>query len=127
MAKNIKKDMKTENKAPEPKDDSLEDILNEVENLKKSEQLEKEDQKNIKKQEEGGLEGLEEEVQKLKDEKKNAEEKFLRVAADMQNIRRRSDEEKIKARQTGAADVLKPILTVVDTFARAFDNVLLNS
>ncbi len=53
----------------------------------------------------------------------NLEEKLLRVTADMQNIKRRSDEDKIKSRQTGASDVLKPILTVVDTFSRAFDHI----
>jgi molecular chaperone GrpE len=102
------KQVKTSAKA----DDSLDTILEEVENLKKAEGEEK-----------AADEKCQKKIEALEESKKELEEKHLRAVADMQNIRRRSEEEKIKARKTGSVDVLKSILTVVDTFSRAFDHI----
>lgn len=94
--------------------DSLEQIMDEVETLKKNES----DAQNAKENE-----VREEKILKLENEKKELEEKFLRVNADLQNIRRRSDTDRMRFRQEGSKDVLKPILSAIDDFSRAFENI----
>ncbi|MEI7511437.1 MAG: nucleotide exchange factor GrpE [Candidatus Peregrinibacteria bacterium] len=70
---------------------------------------------------------LEEQIEFLQQEKetfivqqKEQEEKYLRAVADLQNVRRRADEDRIKARLDGNIDMLTGILTLVDHFSLAF-------
>ena len=63
------------------------------------------------------IENFSGEKKKLQQE---AEEKFLRVNADLQNMKRRTITESSKARQAGAVKVLTPFITVASDFKRAF-------
>lgn len=60
---------------------------------------------------------------KFATEKKEMEEKSLRIAADLQNIKRRADTEKSAARFDGSVKILLPFVEVVDNFSRAFDHL----
>ncbi len=102
-------------------DETLDKILQEVEDLK---QAEKEEQSEIS---EKNTSDLEAKISQLEKEKNELEEKFLRANADMQNIRRRADEASIKARKEGAVDTLKPFLETLDTLSRALENIPENS
>lgn len=62
-------------------------------------------------------------VEALEIEKKELEDKILRTSADVQNMKRRSVSETAKARLAGSVKVLTPVITVVDTFQRAFDHL----
>ena len=78
--------------------------------------------------------GLKKEVKKETKSKKNEElenlkvsynelnDKFLRVAAELQNVRRRSDDEISKLRKYEGEDVLTRLLTIADDFERAIND-----
>lgn len=78
--------------------------------------------------------GLKKEVKKETKPKKNVElenlkvsynelnDKFLRVAAELQNVRRRSDDEISKLRKYEGEDVLTRLLTIADDFERAIND-----
>lgn len=61
--------------------------------------------------------------EKFSEEKKVLEEKNMRISADLQNIKRRSDSDKQKARIDGAVRTLSPFIEVIDNFSRAFDHL----
>lgn len=112
----------TTTKTPQPskkkKKDDLQDILDEVETLKS------EEEKNEKKKVTQGKEKkLESKIEILTEKNTELEEKFLRVNADIQNIRRRAEEASIKARKDGAIQTLTPFLETMDTFSRAMENI----
>jgi molecular chaperone GrpE len=60
-----------------------------------------------------------EEIKKLQDETKTLNDKLLRVMAEMQNTKRRNEEERSKLLQFDGEDVIKKLLPVVDNFERA--------
>jgi len=62
-------------------------------------------------------------LEKTKKEKKELEEKLIRSSADVQNMKRRTLSEVSKARLAGSVKVITPLITVVDTFKRAFDHL----
>lgn len=58
-------------------------------------------------------------VAEEKDELQEANEKYLRLAAEYQNFRRRTEEEKVKATAYANERIVKDLLDVVDNFERA--------
>ena len=59
------------------------------------------------------------EVEKLKTENQELNEKLLRVTAEMQNMRRRYDEEISRIYKYDGEDLAKKILPIIDNFERA--------
>ena len=59
------------------------------------------------------------EVEKLKEQNKELSEKVLRVTAEMQNMRRRYDEEITKIYKYDGEDLAKKLLPIIDNFERA--------
>ncbi len=98
-------------------DEKLGDILQEVETLK---QEETESQEKLELSE---TEKLESEISELKEQLLEKEDQFLRANADMQNVRRRADESRVKSRYDGAVEAITPFLETVDVFAKALENV----
>ncbi|NJN78853.1 MAG: nucleotide exchange factor GrpE [Saprospiraceae bacterium] len=64
-------------------------------------------------------EKLTEEVEKLKLEKSELNDKYLRLFAEFQNYKRRTAKEKMDIIQTAGVDVIKALLPVLDDFNRA--------
>lgn len=62
------------------------------------------------------------EVEKLKKELSEKEDKFLRICAEYDNFRKRSQKEKSDVYTTSKADVIKELLPVLDNFERAAAN-----
>jgi molecular chaperone GrpE len=50
-------------------------------------------------------------------------ERSIRAIADLQNVRRRSEEDRIKAKIDGASDILLAILATIENFSRAFEHL----
>jgi len=61
------------------------------------------------------------ELEKLVQEKLELNEKCLRLAAEMQNIIRRTDEEKHAIRKYDGEEFIKSIISIVDDFERAIN------
>lgn len=59
------------------------------------------------------------ELQKLQDELKEEKSKFLRLAAEYDNYRKRTVKEKEQAYSDAKASVIKDLLPVIDNFSRA--------
>src|SRR5574344_2178057 len=59
------------------------------------------------------------EIEKLKHELKEANERYMRVNAEMQNFKRRKEEETSKMLKYANEDLIKSLLPVVDNFERA--------
>lgn len=79
--------------------------------------MEKEEKKNKKENKE--LKHLEEENHKLKDELKESSEKVLRLAAEMQNYKKRNETEKSNMLKYANEDLAKSLLPILDNFERA--------
>lgn len=69
------------------------------------------------------VERLEETVNTLKEERDELKEKYLHKAADMDNLKKRHEEEKQKIRRYANKDVLTDLLEVIDNFNRALDSM----
>lgn len=59
------------------------------------------------------------EVRALRQERDELKDKYLRALAEMENLRKRADREKTEFYQFALVEVLKDLLTVVDSFERA--------
>ncbi len=59
------------------------------------------------------------EVESLKEENKMLQDKILRISAEMQNMRRRLEEEIMRIRKYDGEDLAKKIINVTDNFERA--------
>ena len=79
--------------------------------------MEKEEKKN--KKENKGLKYLEEENHKLKNDLKESSEKVLRLAAEMQNYKKRNEIEKSNMLKYANEDLAKNLLPILDNFERA--------
>ena len=79
--------------------------------------MEKEEKKNKKENKE--LKHLEEENHKLKNDLKESSEKVLRLAAEMQNYKKRNETEKSYMLKYGNEDLAKSLLPILDNFERA--------
>lgn len=91
-----------------------------VETEKSQENVE-ETKKEDKKEEKKGLFKKKEDLEKKKLQEENAalKDKFLRVNAEMQNMRRRMEEEKANLLKYEGEDLIKKLLPIVDNFERA--------
>jgi len=107
---------------------SEEEILNKEENLKKEESSmegndsvikeevpKKEEKKGIFKKKEDS------EIKKLKEENDLLKDKFLRASAEMQNMRRRMEEEKSNLLKYEGEELIKKLLPTIDNFERAIN------
>lgn len=99
-------DVKKENKEEQPKE--------EKEETKKT-PLEKDEKKSFFKKKEDP------EKKKLQEENVALKDKYLRVNAEMQNMRRRMEEEKANLLKYEGEDFIKKLLPVVDNFERAIN------
>lgn len=79
--------------------------------------MEKEEKKNKKENKE--LKHLEEENHKLKNDLKESSEKVLRLAAEMQNYKKRNETEKLNMLKYANEDLAKSLLPILDNFERA--------
>lgn len=61
-------------------------------------------------------------IEKLEAEKKDLNDKYLRLFSDFDNYRKRTSKEKIESFKTAGIGVIKDLLTVVDDFDRAIEN-----
>ena len=64
---------------------------------------------------------LREEVDALKEERDELNDRMLRKAADLENLRRRMDREKKRRHQAGKVTVLESMLEVLDDFDRSME------
>ena len=80
--------------------------------------MEKEEKKN--KKENKGLKHLEEENHKLKNDLKESSEKVLRLAAEMQNYKKRNEIEKSNMLKYANEDLAKSLLPILDNFLCSF-------
>ena len=67
------------------------------------------------------IERLREEVEELKEERDEFNERMLRKAADLENLRRRMDREKRRRHEAGKVTVLESMLEVLDDFERSLE------
>ncbi len=67
------------------------------------------------------VEALREEVEELKAEREELNERLLRKAAELENVRRRMDREKKRRHVAGKKTVLESMLEVLDDFERSLD------
>ncbi len=82
--------------------------------------MEKEEKKNKKEiKENKELKHFEEENHKLKNELKESSEKVLRLAAEMQNYKKRNETEKSNMLKYANEDLAKSLLPILDNFERA--------
>lgn len=63
-----------------------------------------------------------EQVEKLQNELEEKNSQFLRLCAEYDNFRKRSQKEKQEIYSTSRAEVIKELLPVLDNFARAAEN-----
>lgn len=69
------------------------------------------------------IDALLEENQKLRDEKEALKDQMLRVAADMENLRRRTQREVADARQYAISNFARDVLSIGDNLDRAISTV----
>ena len=80
-----------------------------VENVENDEKVEENDQNST-------ISDLEKNLEQLKDEK-------LRLLADMENLRKRSEKERSDSLKYGSANLAREMLSVGDNLSRALDNI----
>ncbi len=101
-AKEVKEEVKQEKKEVKP-----------VEEKKEVKETKKEEKKGIFKKIEDA------EKKKLQQENAELKDKYLRVSAEMQNMRRRMEEEKANLLKYEGEDLIKSLLPIIDNFERA--------
>jgi len=67
------------------------------------------------------IEALSEEVEELKEERDELNDRLLRKAAELENVRRRMDREKERRHEAGKVTVLESMLEVLDDFERSME------
>jgi molecular chaperone GrpE len=77
------------------------------------------DEKVIEKKEHPKKPKVNKELEALKEECKNLQDKILRISADRENMRRRQEEEISRIRKFEGEDILKKLLPIIDNFERA--------
>ena len=90
-----------------------------MENIKKTENENTEEVENEVKAEKNELELLEEKVKELEAKLQEADDKYLRMAAEYDNFRRRSREEREGVYEAAVADTVSEILPIIDNLERA--------
>ncbi len=100
-------------------DNEKKEVTQENEEAVKEEKLTKEEKKAEKKQKKDKGASKEQELQKQLDEQKDL---YLRLRAEYDNFRKRSQKEKEDVHTTARAEVIKAIVPVIDNFERAAGN-----
>ena len=85
--------------------------------MENKEEIEVLEEKEVKKKKEHKKENKE--LLKLEEEKRLLNDKLLRVSAEMQNMKRRYEEELAKSYKYGGEEVIISLLPVIDNFERA--------
>jgi molecular chaperone GrpE len=68
------------------------------------------------------LDAAEEALEKARAEAKEANEKYVRMAAEFDNVRRRHRQEQVERLQFATAEVLTKLLPIIDNFHRALEH-----
>ena len=84
-----------------------------------SEKVEENEEVTDKKKKSSKSDKLNEEIEKLKEEIKEKDDKYLRMAAEYDNFRRRSREEKQASYDGAMADTVFQLLPIIDNLERA--------
>ena len=95
------------------------DIKEKKENLSKKEQEQKNNSKKEVKEPKKEVPKENPEIVKLKAENAALQDRVLRVTAEMQNMRRRMEEERANLLKYEGEDLIKKLLPIVDNFERA--------
>src|SRR5690554_3333740 len=91
-------------------EDNVEEEIEEQEDMKEEEQSA---------EEHGETDDLEQEIEQLKSEKDELQQKLLRVQADFENFRKRTKKERENDLKYKSQDIALELLPVVDNFERA--------
>lgn len=70
---------------------------------------------------EPSVDELKDQIEAIREERDEINERLLRTAAELQNYRRRTDREKRKRYEAGREEVLRAMLDVLDDFERSMD------
>jgi len=70
---------------------------------------------------EGGVEALRKEMEELKQEKEAAQERMLRIQAEFDNFKKRTQKERQNERKYKSQDLVNELLPVLDNFERALE------
>jgi len=68
-----------------------------------------------------GEQSLEEQIEAVKAERDEINERLLRTAAELENYKRRTEREKRRRYEAGKVDVIRTMLEVLDDFERSMD------
>ncbi len=68
------------------------------------------------------IDELEDEVDRLREERDQMKDKMMRAAADLENFRKRAEREKEELRKYGAKDVILELLPAIDNLERALQH-----
>lgn len=79
----------------------------------------KEDKKKKKSREQMQIEALKAEINQMRDERNKEHETFLKARADLENVRRRVQEEAIKDRKYASMSMVSELITPVDMLVKA--------
>lgn len=103
--------------------------MEEVKNQEAKEVQEKTEEAMVEehKQEEEDLEKLKEELEQLKKEKEELFDKYLRLHAEFENFRKRTQREIERFKEIANEAIIKEILPVIDNFERAIESVKENN
>ncbi len=99
--------------------ENLEEELNTVPEQKAEECTKDSEKKSEKKKKRDAVAELEAELERLRAEIKERDDKYLRMAAEYDNFRRRSREEHTACYENALADTVAELLPVVDNLERA--------
>ena len=95
-------------------------INDEIKETEIKENVKKEEKKNIKEENKKvKKEKIDKEKETLKNKNAELNDKILRISAEMQNMKRRYEEEISRIYKYDGEDIIKQLLTIVDNFERA--------
>ena len=126
MVDQDKETVTSETETEEEKDTETKEEMNETDNETKEPDKEEEDETEKSSEEEleptelrEKLKELEEKYEALEAEKKQLTDRMLRIQADYENYKRRTEKERIAERKYKAQDLATELLPVIDNFERA--------
>ncbi len=100
------------------REDTIEESVNKGEVVENDEAVDE-----IRVEEKNEVDILKETIETLLREKREIEEKYLRVLAELDNFRKRMEREIARIKEVAEERVLRDILMVVDNFERALDSL----
>lgn len=115
------KEKEQEKVAEEEKEQETKEAPGEIEETMEKESEEIEESPEEQEKSESETEALKEEIASLTKEVEEWKNRYLRAQADMENLRRRTKEEKEKALKYSTQDLMESLLPVIDNFERALN------